>query len=66
MKNYYERYIVCEKCKKSDRQTSLQTTFDKVGELLDNVFRTDFLRNHNKCNSSIYYTDWKEGKYNFE
>ena len=65
MRLYYERYLICDKCKQSERQTTLSMTLDWIGKSINGMFIKEFAEEHKDCNSFIRFTKWKVGDCNF-
>jgi hypothetical protein len=62
MKTYFERFIICEICGESQRQTTQSLPLDRIGRALHRMFREEFKQQHLKCNDKVKYTSWRLGK----
>lgn len=61
MRIYFERYIICDGCKDSKRQTASKIDFDWIGKLLHNMLISEFKESHEECKSTISFTKWRKG-----
>lgn len=58
IRTYYERHLVCRKCKDSMRQTVYNLPLNRVGLKMEAMWERDFTLTHN-CNAGVRYTDWR-------
>jgi hypothetical protein len=58
MRTYYERHLVCRKCKDRMRQTVYNLPLNKTGRMMEQAQERDY-RNSHSCNSDVAYTDWR-------
>lgn len=58
MRTYYERHLICNKCKDSMRQTVYNLPLNRIGRKMEVMWQQDFVK-RDSCNAGIRYTDWK-------
>lgn len=58
MRTYYERKLVCTKCKDSMRQTVYNLPLNKTGRLMEQMWERDF-RDKHPCRAETFYTEWR-------
>lgn len=58
MRTYYQRELVCNKCKDHMRQTVYNLPLNRVGLKMEQMWLQDFL-NKDRCGAGYRYTDWR-------